>query len=666
MKASDIETLTINVIRALCMDGPQQANAGHPGTGMACAPIGWTLYGRIMKHNPRNPHWPDRDRFILSAGHACILQYSLLHLTGYELPLEELRNFRQWGSMTPGHPEVHHTPGVETTTGPLGQGISNAVGMALAERFLGAHFNRPGHEIVDHYTYALVSDGDAMEGVSNEACSLAGHLRLGKLIVFYDDNHITIEGETRLAFSENVDDRYRALGWHVQRLDSPNETEALEKAVEAARRDPRPSLISVRTHIAYPAPQAQDTAEAHGAPLGEEEVRRTKEILGLPPDKSFCIPDEVYDFAHRCIERGRKAEEEWTERFAAYQREHPELARDWQRCQKGELPEGWDRDLPEFEPGKGTATRNSSGKVLNALAPRIPNLIGGSADLAPSTKTLMSCTEAQSAENHAGRNLHFGVREHAMAAMLNGMALHGGVIPFGATFFIFSDYMRPAIRLACIMGAPLIYVWTHDSVGLGEDGPTHQAIEQLPALRAIPNMTLIRPCDANEVREAWKAALLHRTGPVGLVLTRQDVPTLDRGQLGPAQGLHRGAYVLAEAQGGPARVLLIASGSEVHTALAARDILQREGVPTRVVSMPSWELFQAQDAAYQDEVLPPGVIARVAVEAASPFGWERWVGRSGRVVGMRRFGASAPWKTNMQKFGFTGDNVAAAARELLD
>lgn len=660
-----IETQCINVIRGLAMDGPQKADSGHPGTAMACAPIGWSLYGKLMRHNPANPDWVNRDRFVLSCGHACILQYSLLHLTGYALTREDLLNFRQWESKTPGHPENFLTPGVETTTGPLGQGFAHAVGMALAERFLASHFNRPGHQVVDHYTYVLASDGDLMEGVSAEASSLAGHLKLGKLVVLWDDNHITIEGDTELAFSENVDDRYRAYGWHVQRVDDVNDLEALGQALENAKADPRPSFIAVRTHIAYPAPNAQGTAESHGSPLGDEEIAATKKLLGLPPDQTFYIPDEVSQFASR-VEPGQQWEKEWNEAFEAYSKAHPELAAEFTRWMEGRLPEGWDADLPNFKAGESVATRNSSGKVINALAPKLGNLIGGSADLAGSTKTLMSCTESQSAAKPAGRNMHFGIREHAMAAMVNGMSLHGGLIPYGATFFVFTDYMRPSLRLAALMGVPAIHVLTHDSIGLGEDGPTHQPIEHLAAMRAIPNFTIIRPADANEVREAWKVAITKKDGPVGLVLTRQNVPTFDRSVCGAAEGLARGAYVLAEAEGGEARVVLIGTGSEVSVCMDARELLQQDGIPTRVVSMPSWELFEAQDQSYRDRVLPPSLTARVAVEAGCSFGWQRYVGSRGACVCIDHFGASAPWQTNMEKFGFTKENVAATARKVLE
>lgn len=660
-----LEELCVKVIRGLAMDGPQQANSGHPGTAMALAPLGWSLYGRAMRHNPVNPKWPNRDRFVLSCGHACILQYSLLHLCGYELSREDLRAFRQWHSKTPGHPENWVTPGVETTTGPLGQGISNAVGMALAERWLASHFNRPGHEIVDHYTYVICSDGDLMEGVASEACSLAGHLKLGKLICFYDDNKITIEGETHLAFTEDVDKRFESYGWHVQRLDDPNDLDVVVKALEAAKADPRPSMISVRTHIAFPAPNAIDTHQAHGAPLGDKEIQATKSILGLPPEEKFYVAPELKELQDRIKARGAEQEAAWNKAFDAYAQVHPELAQQFKLFHSGKLPDGWDADLKPFEAGKGVATRVSSGKVINQLAGRIPNLLGGSADLAPSTMTLMDGVDSQAAEHSGGRNLHFGIREHGMGSIVNGMLLHGGVRAFCATFFVFSDYMRPAVRLAALIGLPAIYVWTHDSIGLGEDGPTHQAVEHLASLRAMPNMWVIRPADANEVLEAWKVALQSEKSPVALVLSRQGVPTLDRSLYASAEGVRKGAYVLAEAEGGAPRCLLIGTGSEVQHCLKARELLQSEGVPTRVVSMPCWELFEQQPPEYRQAVLPSGVSARVAVEAGCSFGWERWIGERGATVCVDRYGASAPWETNMQKYGFTAENVVAVAKSVL-
>jgi transketolase len=657
------EELCVKVIRALAMDGPQQANSGHPGTAMALAPLGWTLYGRIMKHNPANPKWTDRDRFILSCGHACILQYSLLHLCGYDLSLADLKNFRQWHSKTPGHPESWITPGVETTTGPLGQGISNGVGFAVAERFLGAHFNRPDHNIVDHHTYVICSDGDLMEGVASEACSIAGTLKLGKLICLYDDNKITIEGETHLAFTEDVDARFRAYGWHVQRLDSPNDLLAVQKAIEAAQADERPSLISVRTHIAFPAPNAIDTHQSHGAPLGATEIEATKTALGLPPKETFYVPDELNALRDDIKARGANHESDWNARFAAYRQAHPELAAEYDRWQAGQLPEGWDSQLKAFEAGKSLATRVSSGQVINMLCNQLGNWLGGSADLAPSTMTWMNGIESQTHDTPHGRNFHYGIREHGMGSIANGMLLHGGVRVFCSTFFVFADYMRPTVRLASMMKLPVAYVWTHDSIGLGEDGPTHQAVEHLASLRAIPDFTLIRPGDANEVLESWRYAVQHH-GPTGLVLSRQNVPTLDRSQYASAEGLHKGAYILKEASAEP-KVILMATGSELQLIVKAQEVLEAEGVPTRIISFPSWEIFARQSAEYRASVLPRGVKAKVAVEAGSSFGWDRWIGEDGGTVTIDTFGSSAPSALNMEKFGFTVDNVVKTAKSLL-
>lgn len=663
------EQLLVNTIRALAMDGPQKANSGHPGTAMALAPIGWALYGRCMNHDPNEPKWVDRDRFILSCGHACILQYSLLHLSGYAVTQDDLLNFRQWGSPTPGHPEVGHTPGVETTTGPLGQGFAHGVGMALAERFLASEFNQDGFPVVDHHTYVIASDGDLMEGVCCEAASAAGHLELGKLIVFWDDNKITIEGNTDLAFTEDVDAKFQAMGWHVQRLDDTkvNDLDAISEAVENAKNDPRPSLISCRTHIAYPSPNAIDTAKSHGSPLGDEEIALTKEKLGLPSDQIFYIPDETKALTEATVAKGKQARENWEKMFAEYQAKHPELAARFKSWQNGDLPEGWDQNLPDFADGKARATRASSGEVLQVLGERLPNLIGGSADLAGSTKTLMKVATSQSKSNPGGRNLHFGIREHAMTAMVNGMELHGGVIPFGATFFVFTDYMRPSLRLAALMEQRSIFVLTHDSIGLGEDGPTHQAVEHLPSLRMIPNLTEIRPCDAHEAREAWVQAIKKKGGPVLLVLSRQGCPTLSRsGEYASADGLAKGAYILSEGQKPDSLDgILIASGYEVHPCLDAQKELQAEGLSIRVVSMPSWNLFRSQSQEYRDTVFPPGVRKRLAVEAAASFGWERYVTDDGAIHGIDRFGASAPWKTNMEKFGYTGPAIAAKMKKLL-
>ncbi len=663
------DALAVNTLRFLAVDAVEQARSGHPGMPMGAAPMAYALWTRVLRFDPGAPAWPDRDRFVLSAGHGSMLLYGLLHLAGYDLSLDDLRAFRQWGSRTPGHPESFVTPGVETTTGPLGQGFGAAVGMAVAERHLAARFNRPGFPVVDHFTYVIAGDGDLMEGVCAEAASLAGHLGLGRLIVLYDDNRITIEGSTGLAFTEDVEARFRAYGWQVLSVEDGNDTAAVEAALVEARADgERPTLIRVRTHIGFGSPAKQDTADVHGAPLGPDEARRTKENLGWPPEAAFRVPPEAREPFLAAARRGRQAREAWEALIARYREAHPELASELERRTAGRLPEGWDADLPAFpaDPG-GTATRSAGGAVLNALARRLPELIGGSADLGPSTKTLLKGEQDFSRDCPAGRNLHFGVREHAMAAVMNGMANHGGVRPFGSTFFVFADYLRPSLRLAALMGLPVVHVFTHDSIFVGEDGPTHQPVEHLASLRAMPNLVVIRPADAGETVEAWKVAVERTDGPTALVLTRQNVPVLDRGALGPAEGLRRGAYVLREAAGGPdaVRLILIATGSEVHLALGAAERLEADGVATRVVSLPSWELFEAQERSYRDEVLPPRVEARVAVEAGATFGWERYVGARGRVVGLDRFGASAPAAVLAERFGFTVDNVVRAAREVI-
>ncbi|MGI9059199.1 MAG: transketolase [Ktedonobacteraceae bacterium] len=658
-----LEQLCINTIRTLAMDGVQKANSGHPGTPMALAPITHLLWTRFMHYNPRNPAWRNRDRFILSAGHASMLLYSMLHLTGYDLPLEQLKNFRQWGSHTPGHPEYGETPGVETTTGPLGQGFGNGVGMAIAERFLANRYNRPNHTIIDHHTYAIASDGDLMEGVSSEAASLAGFLKLGKLIYFYDNNHITIEGTTDLAFGEDVGQRFEGYHWHVQHVEDGNDLGALEQAIQAAQAETeRPSLIIVHTHIAYGSPNKHDTSEAHGSPLGADEIILTKRNLGWPSEEPFYEPEEVLAYYHQAIERGQKQEHDWQTRYAAYKTAYPELAAQWEQEMSGQLPEGWDSDIPTFNAGEAMASRVASSKVINAIAPKLPGLVGGSADLAPSTNTLMKGLGDFGPESN-GRNMHFGIREHAMGSILNGMSLHGGIIPFGATFLIFSDYMRPPIRLAALMQLKTIYVFTHDSIGLGEDGPTHQPIEQLAALRAIPGLTIIRPGDANETAEAWRQAIVH-AGPVALVLTRQNLPTLDRSVMAPASNLAKGAYVLLDSENTP-QIILIATGSEVSLAVDAANVLRQDGVQIRVVSMPSWELFEEQSTAYKEMVLPKHVSARIAIEAASPMGWERYIGAQGDTVTLNHFGASAPAKTLFQQFGFTVDNIVEKAKKLV-
>lgn len=666
MTFDHLDALCINTIRTLAMDAVQRARSGHPGMPMGMADAAYVLWSRFLRHNPSDPTWPNRDRFVLSAGHGSMLLYSLLHLTGYDLSLEELMNFRQWGSRTPGHPEFGLTPGVETTTGPLGQGFANGVGMAIAERFLAAIFNRPGFPVFDHYTYAIVSDGDLMEGVSHEAASLAGHLGLGKLIYLYDDNGISIEGSTDLTFTENVVARFRAYGWHVRTVDG-YDLRAIAAAIRAARREvARPSLIICRTHIGYGSPNKQDDASAHGEPLGEDEVRLTKEALGWPADAQFLIPPEARAVFRRAVEQGREAQARWQALFAGYAQQYPQEAALLERLWAGGLPDGWERALPAFSPADGPlATRKASGAVLNALAGALPTLLGGSADLAPSNATLLQGYDDFQRQTPGGRNLRFGVREHAMGAILNGMALHGGLIPYGGTFLVFSDYMRPPVRLAAMMHLPVIYIWTHDSVWIGEDGPTHQPVEHLAALRAIPGLVLIRPCDANETVFAWKAALERRDGPTGLILTRQSLPVLDRGEVASADGVARGAYVLRDAPGGSPTLILIASGSEVHEALAAQALLAERGVAARVVSMPSWELFDAQPRSYREAVLPPSISARLAIEAAVAQGWEKYVGPQGDVVSLERFGASAPYRVLMEKFGFTPQAIAGRALQLV-
>jgi transketolase len=648
------------------MDAVQKANSGHPGMPMGAAPMAYVLWTRFLKHNPHSPAWPNRDRFILSAGHGCMLLYGLLHLTGYNLSLDDLQQFRQWGSKTPGHPEYDLPCGIETTTGPLGQGFATGVGMAIAQKYLAAHFNRPGHELVDYQVYGIVSDGDLMEGVASEAASLAGHLGLDNLIYLYDDNHISIEGSTDLAFTEDVRRRFEAYGWFVQEVADGNDLVAIEQALNAARAEKgRPALIKVRTHIAYGSPNKQDNAEAHGAPLGEEEVKLTKQNLAWPVEPKFHIPAEALAHFREAVDRGGRAEAEWQERLVAYRKAFPGLAAEWDRYVRGELPEGWTAKIPTFKPADGPmATRQASGKVLNAMAPTLPLLLGGSADLAPSNNTYLKGMGDFSKGNFGGRNFHFGVREHGMAAILNGMAL-SGLIPYGGTFMVFSDYARPAIRLAAMMGVHSIFVFTHDSIFLGEDGPTHQPVEHLPALRAIPNLSVIRPADANETAVAWRVAIERRDGPVALALTRQGVPVIDRSKYASAEGLIRGGYVLADAPGRAVEIILIASGSEVPVALEAYEKLTSEGIAARVVSLPSWDLFEKQPQKYRDEVLPPTVTTRLAIEAAVPLGWERYVGTKGAVMGVTRFGASAPYKVLAEKFGFTAANVVQRAKELL-
>jgi transketolase len=663
---SDLDRLCVNTIRMLAVDAVEAAKAGHPGMPMGAAPMAYALWTRVLRHNPRNPRWPDRDRFVLSAGHGSMLLYALLYLTGYDLSLDDLRRFRRLGSRTPGHPEYGHTPGVEATTGPLGQGFGNGVGMAIAERVLAGRFNRVGEEpIVDHYVYAIVSDGDLEEGVASEAASLAGHLGLGRLIYLYDDNHVSIEGPTELAFTEDVGRRFEAYGWHVQAVEDGTDVDAIERAIRAAQAErDRPSLIRVRTHLAEGSPNKRDDPGAHGSPLGPEETRLTKEHLGWPLEPAFYVPEAALMHFRRAVDAGAALEARWRERLERYRAAHPGDAEAFEAALARRLPAGLDRLLPQFEVGQAVATRTASGQTIIALKDVVPELVGGSADLSPSTDTYMKGEADVRPGAVGGRNLHFGVREHAMAAALNGMAYHGGVRPFGATFLVFSDYLRGALRVSALAALPVVYVFTHDSVGLGEDGPTHQPIEHLASLRAMPGLTVIRPADGPETAAAWLVAL-EAKGPVALVLTRQKVPVLARdGGMDVVEGVRRGAYVVAGA-GEPADVLLLATGSEVQLAVAARARLAAEGVRARVVSMPSWELFEAQDEAYRRSVLPPTVRPRLAVEMASPFGWERYVGDQGRVLGIDRFGASGALEDILAAFGFTVERVVEEARRLV-
>ncbi len=664
--SEEVVRLSIDTIRGLSMDAVQKANAGHPGTAMALAPLAYTLYTGFLRSNPQDPGWPGRDRFVLSAGHACVLQYSLLHLCGWDLGLEDLKQFRQWGSRCPGHPERGHTPGIEITTGPLGQGVANAVGMAIAERFLAERFNRPGHDIVDHHVYAICSDGDMMEGVSQEAASVAGHFGLGKLIVCYDDNHITIDGTTSISFDgEDHAERMRADGWHVQRVEDSEDLQALAAAVSAAREEPeRPSFIAIRSHIAYPAPNATDTAKAHGAALGEAEVRATKEVMGFDPDRSFWVDDRVYE--HMSLhEAGALAQQEWEARLQGWREAHPEMGDDWDRAWSGRLREGWREALPAFAAGEKIATRSAGQKTMAAFAQHAPTMIGGAADLVESTKTLFE-GGGEFSRVHAGRNIPFGIREHGMGAIVNGAAAHGGICkPYGSTFLVFSDYMRGSVRLSALMGLPVIWVWTHDSVALGEDGPTHQPVEHFASLRAIPNLWVVRPADANETVVAWRAALEREDGPVALLLSRQDIPVLDRSEVASADGLERGAYMLWESSADP-QVILIATGAEVDPTLSAARTLAGQGARVRVVSMPCMELFEAQPQDYREQVLPRAVTARLAVEPGATMSWWRWVGSDGDVLGLDRFGASAPGTTVLEELGFTAGNILARASALLD
>ena len=679
---AELDALCVDTLRMLAVDMVEQADSGHPGMPMGAAPMAYVLWNRQLRCNPKNPAWFDRDRFVLSAGHGSALLYALLHLTGYDLSLDELKNFRQWGSRTPGHPERNETPGVEVTTGPLGQGFANGVGMAMAERYLAACFNRPDFEVVNHTTYGICGDGDLMEGIAAEAASLAGHLGLGKLIYFYDSNHISLAAATRLSFTEDVGARFEAYGWQVLKVEDGNDLPAIDRALWAARQESaRPSLIMVTTHIGYGSPRKQDSCEAHGSPLGKDEVRATKQNLGWPLEPPFHLPSEAVNHFRRAIRRGEGLEADWNRMMDGYGERFPDLREQWERATRGELPAGWDRDIPRFAADhQPIATRSAGGEVLNAIARQVFNLIGGSADLDPSTKTALKGRgsfqppgsgddRVQGSEkgewNHGGANIAFGVREHAMGGILNGMAAHGGIIPYGSTFLIFSDYLRPAMRLAALSRLPVKYVFTHDSVAVGEDGPTHQPIEQLAGFRAMPNLTVIRPADANETAEAWRTAMQINDGPVILVMSRQNLPVLDRQQLAPAAGLGRGAYILADPPRGRPELILIATGSEVHPALAAWRQFTDQGRRVRVVSMPSWELFEKQSRIYRDEVFPPEITSRIAIEAAATCGWHKYVGPQGVIIGIDRFGASAPGEINFKEFGFTAENIVRQGRALM-
>ncbi|MDM8527621.1 transketolase [Anaerolineales bacterium HSG24] len=663
-----LDQLCVNTIRFLAVDGVQQANSGHPGMPMGMADAAYVLWTKFLHHNPSNPDWIDRDRFILSAGHGSMLLYSLLHLTGYDLPLGELKKFRQWASLTPGHPEYGLTPGVEATTGPLGQGFANGVGMAIAEAFLAANFNKPDHTIIDHYTYAIVSDGELMEGLSHEAASMAGHMKLGKLIYLYDDNYISIEGSTEITFTEDRMKRFEAYNWHVQQVDDGHDRAAIEAAIKAAQAvTDQPSIIACRTTIGYGSPNKANTPGVHGSPLGPDEIKLTKENLNWPSQEPFHIPEDALAEFRLALKQGETLETEWNSGLEAYSNTYPAEANSLRQFLSGELPTGWEEALPVFPADtKGMATRASSGKTLNAIAPAIPNLIGGSADLAPSNNTFLNGMSAFANDSFTGRNFHFGVREHGMSSVLNGMALHGGVIPYGGTFLVFSDYSRPALRLAAMSHIPAIFVFTHDSIGVGEDGPTHQPVEHLAALRAIPNLTVIRPADANETAQAWKVALETRNGPTVLIFTRQALPTYDRTNMGSADGVAKGAYILLDSDKVYLDVILIATGSELPLAAEAHAKLTEQGIAARVVSMPSWELFEKQADSYRDKVLPPSVKARVGIEAGCSMGWQRWLGDQGSMIALDRFGASAPQKIVYERFGFTTDNIVLRALSVID
>lgn len=661
-----IEQTAINTVRVLCADAVQKANSGHPGTPMALAPVGHVLWTKAMNYNPANPDWDNRDRFILSCGHACMLQYSFLYLTGYALSMDDIKNFRQMHSKTAGHPEYGLCPGIEVTTGPLGQGFANGVGMAIAQEYLAARYNKPGFNLFDYNIYAICSDGDIMEGVASEAASLAGHLQLGRLIYLYDDNHITIEGETALAFNEDVAARFRAYGWHVQSVADGNDTEAIAMTIENAKKEQhRPSLITVRTHIGFGSPNKVDTASAHGAPLGKDEVRLVKENFGFDPDQSFIVPDNVLQLYREKGKAGIQKEKDWNTMFLTYKQQYPAEAAEYELLRNGKLPQGWNNELPVFKPGeKGIATRKASGIMLNAIAGKLPLLIGGSADLAPSTDTNLKAFPSFSSENRNGRNFHFGIREHAMGAILNGMALTKGIIPFGATFLIFYDYMRPPVRLAAIMKIKPVFIYTHDSIGLGEDGTTHQPVEQLIGLRSVPNMMVIRPADANETVEAWRVALEHTGGPVAIILTRQEVPVIDREKYAKAGGLEKGAYILSDCEGEP-QIILMGTGSEVQLLLEAQQQLQREAIGARVVSFPCWELFDKQNEAYKQKVFPMHIRKRIAVEAGSPLGWSKYTTGEGTVIGITQFGESAPGEEIMKAYGFSANHIVSKAKALL-
>ena len=648
------------------MDGVQKANSGHPGMPMGMAPAAYVLWTRCMRHNPANPRWANRDRFVLSAGHGSMLLYSLLYLTGYEdFTLDQLKQFRQWGSLTPGHPETELSPAIETTTGPLGQGFANGVGMAIGGAHLAAKFNQPGAELFDYYIYAIVSDGDLMEGVAAEAASMAGHLKLGRLIYIYDDNEISIDGKTNIAFTEDRAKRFESYGWHVQTVADGNDLDGIEAAVRAAQADPRPSIICVKAVIGYGSPNRAGTSKAHGEPLGVEEVRLTKQNLGWPSEEPFTVPAEALAHFRKVVDRGQALEAEWNARFAAYASAHPELAAEWRQWESGELPAGWQSAMPVFSSDKPLATREASGKVLNAFATVLPMLLGGSADLRPSNNTFLEGLGEFQPGSYTGRNFHYGVREHAMGSVMNGMALTRPLIPFGGTFMVFYDYMRSAVRMAAMMGLRTIYVYTHDSIGLGEDGPTHQPVEQLMGLRTVPNLTMIRPADANETAVAWRLALENNHGPTALALTRQKLPVFDRTRYASAEGVARGAYVLSPSPTGQPEAIIMATGSEVSVAIEAQDLLAAEGIGVSVVSMPSWELFEKQSREYRDEVLPPHVSARLAIEAGISFGWSRYVGDKGAVIALDRFGASAPYQVLMEKFGFTAANASAKVKQMV-